>query len=321
MDLNLCPCGSLKCYEACCKQLHEGGAAKKLSDLVRARFSAYAQKAADFIIDTTHPASPQYENDRHLWKLSITRFCEGTHFKKLEIIDEYIEEKMAYVTFVVTLIQEGKELVITERSIFQCEGDRWLYLIGTLKGGRHSDLIFENPVHLLPLAYFGEPVLRTRGEEIPEITDEIALLAHAMINTMDAFNGVGLAAPQVHRSLRLFVTRIPEEDEEGNQVGAGEAKVFINPKLSNPARSESHIAEGCLSIPGIRGEVPRPEEITVEYTNLEGKKQKETYKGWQAKVIMHENDHINGVLFVDRVSKKLKKELQAKLDRLEKRLS
>ncbi len=140
-----------------------------------------------------------------------------------------------------------------------------------------------------------------------------------MIETMDASDGIGLAAPQIHHSIRLFVIRTPIETEDGG-FEAGDVKVFINPILSNFSDETWEAPEGCLSIPTIRSNVERPKEITVEYTSLDGTKNKEQFSGWAARVIMHENDHIDGILFIDRLSEEEKLRIAPILENLKARI-
>ncbi len=174
----------------------------------------------------------------------------------------------------------------------------------------------------LPIAYYGDPILRKKGARVEEINDEIRQLVADMIETMDDKDGIGLAAPQVHRSLALFITRAPippkAEDEEWTSAPL---RVFINPKISDPTPEGWETSEGCLSIPGVYAPVTRPWKVKVEATNLEGERFEEEFSGYEARVIMHENDHINGVLFIDRVLGRLRQELDPKLREIKKRYS
>lgn len=175
----------------------------------------------------------------------------------------------------------------------------------------------------LPLAYFGDPVLRKKTAPIPEITDEIRKLAQDMVDTMRACNGIGLAAPQIHRSIAIFVTEvpIPKKNAETGEVTweNGPVRVFINPKIMSYSEEEWTSEEGCLSIPGIFGPVTRPVVIKVQATDLDGKVFTEEFKMLDARCIMHENDHINGVLFIDRVQGKARTELEPQLRELKKK--
>jgi len=162
---------------------------------------------------------------------------------------------------------------------------------------------------LLKLCYYDNPILRTQCKPIQEITDEIRQLAADMIETMDAHNGIGLASPQVGKSLCMFVMRQDEYDEENNLI-LGEPLIFINPKLSNPGKNEIILPEGCLSIPGLHIDVARPDTIFVQALDLEGNQVEKEFTDYTARVIMHENDHLNGVLFVDRISTESKTNIQ-----------
>lgn len=140
-----------------------------------------------------------------------------------------------------------------------------------------------------------------------------------MIETMDACDGIGLAAPQIHHSVKIFVIRRPFEIE-GGKIELKEVKVFINPELSASSTETWKTSEGCLSIPSIHAEVERPREVTVEYSNLEGNRIIERVFGWEARVIMHENDHINGILFIDHLDETERKNLEPFLISLHNRI-
>jgi peptide deformylase len=171
---------------------------------------------------------------------------------------------------------------------------------------------------LLKIYYYGHPVLRKRCEPITEITDEIRKLASDMIETMDKNDGIGLAAPQVGYPIRMFVLRNYLETEDGGWT-MSEPKVFINPKLSSPSDELLSDTEGCLSLPGLRLEIDRPDKITVEAMDLEGNLFTEEVQGYNARVRMHENDHINGVLFIDRIDAPARKKIDADLKQIKKK--
>jgi peptide deformylase len=173
---------------------------------------------------------------------------------------------------------------------------------------------------LLKIYYYGHPILRQRCEPVVEITDEICKLASDMIETMDKSNGIGLAAPQVGHPIRLFVLRNYIFTEDGQWTFSAPI-VFINPKLSKPGEEFVSDTEGCLSLPGIRLEVTRPDKITVEATGLDGKVFVEELEGYNARVRMHENDHINGVLFVDRLDVNARKKIDPVLREIKKKYS
>lgn len=173
----------------------------------------------------------------------------------------------------------------------------------------------------LPLAYYGNPILRKKCLEIEEINEDIRQLIGDMIETLEEQNGIGLAAPQVKRDLRLFLTKVPHPSKDDpDQWEEGQVKVYINPKLSDPSQEAWEREEGCLSIPKIYVSVIRPYRITVEATDLEGRLFTEELSGLEARCVMHENDHINGVLMVDRIKGKARREIEDDLRRLKKQL-
>jgi peptide deformylase len=174
----------------------------------------------------------------------------------------------------------------------------------------------------LSLTYYGNPVLRKKAAPISAITDEIKQLAADMKETMIAHNGWGIAAPQIGKSLSLFVMKIPmeNEDEDENEE-AEEFRVFINPKILSYSEEEWDRDEGCLSIPGLFGIVNRPVHIKVEALDLEGKTFVEEFSGLAGRIIMHENDHLNGVLFIDRIRGKERKEMESQLRAIKKKFA
>ncbi|MBF8263911.1 MAG: def-B [Parachlamydiales bacterium] len=165
---------------------------------------------------------------------------------------------------------------------------------------------------VLSLKYFDDSNLRKKSLPIESINDDIKQLALDMIDSMLHYNGVGLAAPQVGRLVRLIVIRdeFVGEDEE---YKLGPPEVLINPVLSNPSRETETMSEGCLSIPGIHADVVRPASIHVRYQTLDGRIVEESPVGFRARVIMHENDHLNGVLYIDRVSPEDRKRIDPML--------
>lgn len=173
---------------------------------------------------------------------------------------------------------------------------------------------------LLKILYYGDPILRKHCEPVTEITEEIRKLAKDMIDTMDKNNGIGLAAPQVGHNIRMFVLRNYIFAEDGNWT-LSDPKVYINPKLTSPGENTLVDTEGCLSLPGIRLKVVRPDKITVEAMDLEGRTFVEEIEGYNARVRMHENDHINGVLFIDRVDVNTRKKVEPILRDIKKKYS
>lgn len=172
----------------------------------------------------------------------------------------------------------------------------------------------------LPLAYYGDSVLRQKAKLVTEFTPELRRLVEDMLEAMADNDGMGLAAPQVHRSIALFVTKVPVQNAEGNW-DEGPLIVFINPKIEWYSEEVWEAPEGCLSIPGIRGDVVRPFQVRVSYYDLDGNQHTEEFSSWQARAVMHENDHVNGVLYIDRMSTKKRKEMEAHLQQIKKKFS
>ena len=150
-----------------------------------------------------------------------------------------------------------------------------------------------------------DPVLRQVGEPVTNIKDpEIQTLIDDMIDTMRSVNGVGLAAPQVGRSLQLAVVEtLPEHDEDGEEIpDSRNLYVIINPDIFWQSRKRGTGIEGCLSIPGYLGEVERHFAIMVTAYNREGKKKRLRLKGWDARIFQHEIDHLQGILYTDKLT-------------------
>jgi peptide deformylase len=152
---------------------------------------------------------------------------------------------------------------------------------------------------LLKVARMGHPVLRQRAR----VVDSQELKSHAlqkliddMLDTMHEYSGIGLAAPQVHESVRLFVAHL---DSEGR--GEGEPSVIINPQISVLNDKTIEGWEGCLSIPDIRGMVPRAAQIRVDAVDRHGRRLEFNANDFPARVIQHETDHLDGILFFDRM--------------------
>ncbi len=145
------------------------------------------------------------------------------------------------------------------------------------------------------IRYIGDPILRKKAEKITEFDEKLQKFVEDMMEVMYVEDGIGLAAPQIGFSKQVIVVDASElvEDEE--------ARAFINPKILSSEGQETK-EEGCLSIPGVREEVTRPEKILLEYQDVEGKVYKEEFDGWMARILQHEIDHLNGILFVDRIS-------------------
>ena len=160
----------------------------------------------------------------------------------------------------------------------------------------------------------GDPVLKKGTEEVSEFNEELAEIVENMIDTMYRDNGIGLAAPQVGISKKIIVVDPTFGDDENA------LRDMINPEIIETG-DECELEEGCLSIPDIHGMVTRPDAVTVEALDRDGNPFKKRYQGMEARIIMHENDHLNGVLFPDRMSKQDRKEIEPKLALLKKKLA
>jgi peptide deformylase len=173
---------------------------------------------------------------------------------------------------------------------------------------------------IFPIVAYGDPILRKVARDITPDYPELATLIEDMWETMYESNGVGLAAPQINKDIRLFVvdsTQIFQHLEESEKhllsQGPGIKKVFINARVEALAGNEWAYNEGCLSIPKIREDVYRSEEVTISYTDENFVRVTETYKGITARVILHEYDHIEGKLFIDYLKPFRRKLMQGKL--------
>lgn len=150
----------------------------------------------------------------------------------------------------------------------------------------------------LPLAYYTEPVLRKKTERVNQIDDKLRQFVADMIETMHAHHGSGLAAPQVHQSLTLFVSCVPFR-KVGNEWVPGPDRVFINPEIISQSDELQSFSEGCLSIPNFNTVVRRPAKIQIRATDLEGNIFEDTLEGFPATNFMHEYDHLQGKLIID----------------------
>lgn len=171
----------------------------------------------------------------------------------------------------------------------------------------------------LPIIAYGDPVLRKKAKDIPSDFSNLSELVETMFETMYGASGVGLAAPQVGKSIRLFVvdtTPFATDDDytaEEQEEMKNFKKCFINARILNEEGDEWPFSEGCLSIPGVNEDVFRQSKITIEYEDVERNKHTENYSGLIARVIQHEYDHIEGILFTDKLSSLKKRILKGKL--------
>lgn len=151
----------------------------------------------------------------------------------------------------------------------------------------------------LRIVHYPNPVLRERARELPTVTPEVQAVARRMVEIMHELRGVGLAAPQVGLAWRLFVAN-PGEREDAGDAAPGD-RVYINPVLTNPSRDTASREEGCLSIPGVNGDITRPAAITIRALDVNGQPFEETADGLLARIWQHETDHLDGMLIIDRM--------------------
>lgn len=149
----------------------------------------------------------------------------------------------------------------------------------------------------------GDEVLRIKAEPVAEVTDEIRELIREMFVTMKVEDGIGLAAPQIGKSIRLFVVQADDEVE----------RAFINPQIIETSLETESYEEGCLSIPKQYEDVIRPSRVTVQALNERGRRFTLEADGLLARVIQHEYDHLDGVLFIDRIDPDKKEKIEKKL--------
>jgi peptide deformylase len=179
---------------------------------------------------------------------------------------------------------------------------------------------------ILPILEYGDPILRAKGKPIEDIDDRIRELAANMIETMHAANGVGLAAQQVGEALQLTVLDISAVEDRPSTLKLGGKEVdpkaamplvLINPEIELRGATEVGV-EGCLSFPEITGDIERAKSVIVRAQNLEGGTIEIEASGFLARAIQHEGDHLNGILFIDRMNSAAKAALASRLKRLQK---
>ena len=178
---------------------------------------------------------------------------------------------------------------------------------------------------ILPIVAYGSPILRTVAKDIDPHYPQLDKLIEDMWETMYASNGVGLAAPQINRDVRLFVIDSAQifENQDPEDKGLypdepGIKEVFINAHITGLNGGEWSYNEGCLSIPKIREDVSREKEVTIEYLNAAFEPQVRTFNGVTGRIILHEYDHIEGKLFIDYLKPLKRKMLKGKLDDISK---
>ena len=180
---------------------------------------------------------------------------------------------------------------------------------------------------IFPIVAYGHPVLREVAKDITPDYPGLDKLIEDMWETMYASNGVGLAAPQINKPIRLFVVDSAqifanmdedEKEENGYPDAPGIKQVFINAHIVEEAGEDWPYNEGCLSIPKIREDIYRAEEVTLEYMDEKFEKHVKTFDGITGRVILHEYDHIDGKLFIDHISPLKRKLLGRKLNDISK---
>lgn len=170
---------------------------------------------------------------------------------------------------------------------------------------------------ILPIYAYGQPVLKKKASAIDSDYEDLDQLINNMWETMYNAKGIGLAAPQIGKSIRLFVVDTKQlEDEEKDLVGI--KKILINPTILEERGTEEPYEEGCLSIPDLRGDVLRKPEITIEYLDDKFQRHEETYNGINARVIQHEYDHVEGKLFTEQLQPLKKRLIKRKLESIRK---
>ena len=154
---------------------------------------------------------------------------------------------------------------------------------------------------MLNIVKLGDPILLEHSVAVPDINGEVKSLVSEMFDAMDRGRGVGLAAVQVGELLRIFVTKVPGDNP----------RVFINPDILETSIEQAPFEEGCLSIPGMYTEVIRPTSVRIQAWNAKGRPFTLTADGYLGRVIQHEFDHLNGILFIDRIDQKKRDRLLA----------
>lgn len=172
---------------------------------------------------------------------------------------------------------------------------------------------------ILPIYIYGQPVLKKEARDIDiQNYPNLDELIENMFETMYNAEGIGLAAPQVGLSERIFVVDLDPLADEEHPEFKGFKKVFLNARITERNGDVESVEEGCLSIPGIHENVPRENRIHITYSDEKGVQHSEEYSGFIARVIQHEYDHIDGILFIERITPLRKRMIKAKLAGMEK---
>lgn len=174
---------------------------------------------------------------------------------------------------------------------------------------------------IYPIYAYGMPVLKAKAAPVPLIHDQLAPIIADMYETMYHCKGVGLAAPQVGISSRIFVidsSRLNDDDERKDKSEEGIKEVFINAEMIEEYGGRVSMEEGCLSIPNVYGHVEREKKIKIRYYNAALELCEKEFNGFTARVIQHEYDHIEGILFVEKLKPLKKQMIKRKLDEIKK---
>ena len=180
-----------------------------------------------------------------------------------------------------------------------CHAAGWLHAIALIKKAQQAIL------YAMRIVKLGSAVLREKALPVERVTDEIKALAAEMIETMHKEKGVGLAAPQVGKNIRMFVA----------DSGSG-AQVFINPQITGTSLDLVEMEEGCLSIPGFYEKVVRPESIRLQAQDESGRRRVVNASGYLARIIQHEYDHLEGVLFIDKIDPEKKTRIERRFEKM-----
>lgn len=170
---------------------------------------------------------------------------------------------------------------------------------------------------IYPIVAYGDPVLKKKALPVEKDAVDVKKLSDDMFETMYSANGVGLAAPQIGKSLRIFVVDAgPMQEDDDNKEPF--KRVFINPEIIEETGAEWPFEEGCLSIPGIREQIVRNEKLTIKYMDENWNEKQETLDDIYARIVQHEYDHIEGILFTDYLSTFKRRLLKGKLANISK---
>ena len=203
-------------------------------------------------------------------------------------------------------------------SNFHGNEERWAFTPSNSRLNFNFDDFIEKAFMVLPIVAYGDAVLKKKAQDITADYPNLVQVIQNMFDTMTNAKGVGLAAPQIGLSIRLFIVDATpyaedQEDEKKKKELEGFRKIFINAKIVNENGDQWKFNEGCLSIPTIREDVERKPKVRIKYLDENFEEHIEEYDGIRARIIQHEYDHIEGVLFVDKINPLRKRLLKRKL--------